>query len=47
MLCDIEYFKIFGIDHNALEKQLSLPIETNPNGRLPLFKLEEVEIQNH
>lgn len=34
--------RLFGIDHKALEKQLSLPIELNPNGRPQLLNQEEI-----
>ena len=36
--------RLFGVDHKALEKQLSLPLESNENGRPPLLDDEEKQI---
>ena len=35
--------KLFQVDHKAIEKQLSLPIEYNPNGRPAFLQPDEVD----
>ncbi len=36
--------KLFAVDHKAFEKQLSLPLENNENGRPPLLNEEEQQL---